>query len=334
MSILLLGLEVFPIVLVLTLTLTSIILPRLIRAHAGQRILEIGPAWHKTKEGTPTMGGIAPITAIAVTTILFALLIHQRSNENMTPWLLTLLFALSNASVGIIDDLTKLRHAQNRGLSPIQKLVLQSGIAVAYLSLLQIWDVCGTDVQIPFSQKTIDMGWLWFPFFFLTILWFVNCANLTDGIDGLAASVCASIGIFFFGYAGKLQDPNLMLCASSLTGGALGFFAYNRHPARIFMGDTGSLFFGGLIVGCAMISPQPVVLFFVGIVFLLEGLSVVLQVVYFKLSHGKRLFKMAPLHHHLEKSGMSEWGIVLLFTFLTALFALVGYGSIANGIRY
>ena len=169
MSILLLGLEVFPIVLVLTLTLTSIILPRLIRAHAGQRILEIGPAWHKTKEGTPTMGGIAPITAIAVTTILFALLIHQRSNENMTPWLLTLLFALSNASVGIIDDLTKLRHAQNRGLSPIQKLVLQSGIAVAYLSLLQIWDVCGTDVQIPFSQKTIDMGWLWFPFFFLTI---------------------------------------------------------------------------------------------------------------------------------------------------------------------
>ena len=123
-----------------------------------------------------------------------------------------------------------------------------------------------------------------------------------------------------------------MLCASSLTGGALGFFVYNRHPARIFMGDTGSLFFGGMVVGCAMISPSPLALFLVGIVFLLEGLSVVLQVVYFKLSHGKRLFKMAPLHHHLEKCGMGEWGIVLLSVLVTVLFAAIAYGGVVHGI--
>ena len=334
MSILLLGLEVFPVALMLTLTLTALILPCLIRAHAGQRILEIGPAWHKTKEGTPTMGGIAPITAITLTTVLFALFLKQRTNESVAPWLFTLLFALANASVGILDDLTKLRLAQNRGLSPMQKLILQSAIAAAYLALLRIWGICETVVQIPFTGKSLRMGWVWYPFFFLTIIWFVNCANLTDGIDGLAASVNAGIGIFYFIYAARAESRNLMLCASALMGGALGFFAYNRNPARIFMGDTGSLFFGGMVVGCAMISPSPLALFFVGIVFLMEGLSVVLQVVYFKLSHGKRLFKMAPLHHHFEKCGMSEWRIVLLFSLITALFALIAWGSVAHGIRH
>lgn len=334
MPILLLGLEVFPITFMLTVMLTSVILPRLVRAHAGQRILEIGPAWHKTKEGTPTMGGIAPITAATLATVLFAVVLQRTAEPavSLTPWLLTLLFALANASVGILDDLTKLRLSQNRGLTPLQKLILQSGIAAAYLGLLRIWGICGTDVRIPFTGRVLSMGWFWYPFFFLTILWFVNCANLTDGIDGLAASVNTGIGAFYFLYAVLLQDRNLMLCASSLTGGALGFFVYNRHPARIFMGDTGSLFFGGMVVGCAMISPSPLALFLVGIVFLLEGLSVVLQVVYFKLSHGKRLFKMAPLHHHLEKCGMGEWGIVLLSVLVTVLFAAIAYGGVVHGI--
>lgn len=332
MSVLLLGLEVFPVTFMLTVMLTSVILPRLVRAHAGQRILEIGPAWHKTKEGTPTMGGIAPITAATLATVVFAVVLKRTTTANLAPWLLTLLFALANASVGILDDLTKLRLSQNRGLTPLQKLVLQSGITAAYLVLLQIWGICDTDVQIPFTSRMLHMGWLWYPFFFLMIVWFVNCANLTDGIDGLASAVNTGIGSFYFLYAVLLSNPSLMLCASTLTGGALGFFVYNRHPARIFMGDTGSLFFGGMAVGCAMISPSPLVLFLVGIVFLLEGLSVVLQVVYFKLSHGKRLFRMAPLHHHLEKCGMSEWTIVLLFFALTMLFCGIAYGGVVHGI--
>lgn len=332
MPILLLGLEVFPITFMLTIMLTSVILPRLIRAHAGQRILEIGPAWHKAKEGTPTMGGIAPIAAVTIATVLFAVVLARTASESLAPWLLTLLFALANASVGILDDLTKLRHSQNRGLSPMQKLVLQSGIAAAYLSLLRIWGICGTNVHIPFTGKMLSMGWFWYPFFFLTILWFVNCANLTDGIDGLASSVNAGIGAFFFLWAVMLRNLSLMLCASSLAGGALGFFVYNRHPARIFMGDTGSLFFGGMVVGCAMISPSPLILFFVGVTFLLEGLSVVLQVIYYKLSHGKRLFKMAPLHHHFEKCGMSEWSIVLMFVLITVLFSIIGYGGVSHGV--
>ena len=333
MQILLLGLEVFPVSLVLTLMLTQIILPRLVRAHAGQMILEIGPSWHKSKEGTPTMGGIAPIFAVILTTSLFALVLRRQTHEDLSPWLLTLLFALANASVGIIDDLTKLRHAQNRGLSPIQKLVLQSAIAAAYLALLRIYGICQTTVELPFSGRPLQMGFFWYPFFFLVILWFVNCANLTDGIDGLAASVNTCIGVFYFAYAIRLESRNLMLCASALAGGALGFFAFNRHPARIFMGDTGSLFFGGLVVGCAMISPSPLALFGVGIVFLMEGLSVVLQVVYFKLTHGKRLLKMAPLHHHFEKCGMSEWWIVIIFVLITILFAVIAYGGVAHGIR-
>ena len=332
MPILLLGLEVFPITFMLTIMLTSVVLPRLVRAHAGQKILEIGPSWHKTKEGTPTMGGIAPIAAVTIATVLFAVVLGRTTSESLAPWLLTLLFALANASVGILDDLTKLRHSQNRGLSPAQKLILQSGIAAAYLSLLRIRGVCNTDVHIPFTDKMLSMGWFWYPFFFLTILWFVNCANLTDGIDGLASSVNAGIGSFYFLWSVLLRNPSLMLCASSLVGGALGFFVYNRHPARIFMGDTGSLFFGGMVVGCAMISPSPLILFFVGVAFLLEGLSVVLQVVYYKLSHGKRLFKMAPLHHHFEKCGMSEWGIVILFVLLTVLFSAIGYGGVIHGI--
>lgn len=333
MHVLLLGLEVLPVSLVLTLMLTQVILPRLVRAHAGQMILEIGPAWHKSKEGTPTMGGIAPISAIVLTTTLFALILHNRTNEDLSPWLLTLLFALANASVGILDDLTKLRHAQNRGLSPLQKLALQSVIAAAYLALLRIYGVCGTAVELPFSGRHWQIGLFWYPFFFLSILWFVNCANLTDGIDGLAASVNTCIGAFYFLYAIRTESRNLMLCASALVGGALGFFTFNRHPARIFMGDTGSLFFGGMVVGCAMISPSPLALFFVGIVFLIEGLSVVAQVIFFKLTHGKRLFRMAPLHHHFEKCGMSEWRIVILFALLTIFFSGIAYGGVVHGIR-
>lgn len=331
MEMLLLGIEVFPVSLILTLMLTGTILPYLARARAGQMILEIGPAWHKVKEGTPTMGGIAPLLAILLSTTLFACILHGRSAVPLSPWLLTMLFALANAGIGIVDDLTKLRHKENRGLSPLQKLALQSAVATAYLLLLQIWEVCTTDVAIPFTGRTLSLGWLWYPLFFFFTIWFVNCANLTDGIDGLASSVSALIGVFYFAIAAFSGNVSLGSCSAALVGGALGFLAFNRHPARIFMGDTGSLFFGGMIVGCSMLSGSPLTLPLTAIVFLLEGLSVVLQVVYFKFSHGKRLFRMAPLHHHLEKCGISEWGIVLSASLLTLLFSLISFVGATYG---
>ena len=332
MDTLLIGLEVFPICLILTMATTKIILPRLRRAHAGQFILEIGPAWHKTKEGTPTMGGIAPLCGTIVTGVIFALYLSLRIKADMTPWLLTLLFALGNACVGMVDDMTKIRHAKNQGLTPWQKLILQSALVVAYILLLRIRGVATTRLPIPFFGITLDFGWFWYPFFFLVLIWFVNCANLTDGIDGLASSVSGVIGVFFLFMARKTDNLSLTLAAATLAGGAFGFFAFNRHPAKIFMGDTGSLFFGGLISGCAMISGSPLLLFLTAFVFFIEGVSVVLQVVWFKLTHGHRLFKMAPLHHHFEKCGMGEWTITLIFTLLTALMSFLAYWGITNGI--
>ena len=273
------------------------------------------------------MGGIAPLIATLLATAAFAAYLSQGIGKDLVPWLLTFLFAVGNACIGLIDDLTKIRHARNLGLTPWQKLLLQSAVTVAFLLLLRIHGIADSSVRLPFTTYAWQMGALWYPFFFLVILWFVNCANLTDGVDGLASSVNGWIGAFYFWIACREENLSLALCSSSLSGGAFGFLWYNRHPARIFMGDTGSLFFGALVVGCAMISSSPRSLFFLAFVFLLEGISVVLQVLYFKITHGKRLFKMAPLHHHLEKCGMSEWGITLTAVFITVLFGLIGYWS-------
>ena len=327
METLLLGIEVFPISFALTIAATGVALPRLQKAHAGQRILEIGPAWHKSKEGTPTMGGIAPLIATLLCTSAFAAYLSRSLGNHMVPWLLTFLFATGNGCIGLVDDLTKIRHARNLGLTPWQKLFLQATVAIGYLLLLRIHGIVDSAVRIPFTTFEWQMGVLWYPFFFLVILWFVNCANLTDGVDGLASSVNGWIGVFYFWIACREGNLSLALFSSSLSGGALGLLCYNRQPARIYMGDTGSLFFGALVVGCAMISSSPLSLFFLAFVFLAEGVSVVLQVLYFKITHGKRLFKMAPLHHHLEKCGMSEWGITLSAAFLTVLFGFIGYWS-------
>ena len=309
------------VVFVLTVMLLQIIIPILVKKHVGQTILEIGPNWHKSKEGTPTMGGIAPLLAILIASIIFLPWMKISGNEKIAPFLITLLYSIANASVGIIDDYTKLIKKRNLGLTPLQKLFLQSGFAIAYLFLLHLYVQPNTTLTLPFFDFSIPLGIFWYPIAFLFLLWFVNCANLTDGIDGLAASVSSLIGLFFVLVATIVSNASLLLGGAVLFGGALGFFMFNKHPARIFMGDTGSLFFGALAVGCAFISGATFLFFLPGFVFFIEGISVVLQVVYFKLTHGKRLLRMAPLHHHLEKCGWSEWAITLFFLTLTLLFS-------------
>ena len=317
MEIYMLPLALSAVVFVLTIMLLQIIIPLLVKKHSGQTILEIGPNWHKSKEGTPTMGGIAPLLAIFLASGIFVLWATTRSIGRIAPFLIVLLYGTANACIGIVDDYTKLTKKRNLGLTPWQKLFLQSGFAIAFLFLLNLYTPIRTSLTLPFLDFELQLGIFWYPIAFLMLLWFVNCANLTDGIDGLASSVSSLIGLFYVIVAIVASDISLSFAGAVLFGGALGFLMFNRHPARIFMGDTGSLFFGALAIGCSFISGSPFLLILPGFVFLIEGLSVVLQVVYFKLSHGKRLFLMAPLHHHLEKKGYSEWAITILFSLIT-----------------
>ncbi len=318
-------------VFVFTVLSTGAILPLLHRKHAGQIILEIGPNWHKSKEGTPTMGGIAPIIAVILGGGVFLASSKAAGvSDAATPFLLTLLFALGNAGVGMVDDITKIAKKRNLGLTPWQKLMLQSALAAAYLVMLRLFGGVDTSLGLPFLNTGLDIGFLWYPLCFLMILWFVNCANLTDGIDGLASSVAAVVALGYLAFAFALSSFSLSLCSSCMLGAALGFLVYNRHPARIFMGDTGSLFFGALAIGSAFLSGSFLTILLLGIIYTLEGISVVLQVAVFKLAHGKRLFRMAPFHHHLEKCGWSERKITVAFSLITLLFgglALWGFLS-------
>ncbi len=326
MAIGLIGIEVFVVTFVLTMTLTNIILPLLKKKRAGQYILEIGPAWHKSKEGTPTMGGIAPLLSVICASSVFLLYLNlSDKNINTAPIVLTMFFAVGNSLVGVFDDITKLKNKRNDGFTPWQKLILQTTFATAYAILLVRYGVVDTRISIPFTEVTLSLGFIWYPLAVIFLVWFVNCANLTDGIDGLASSVGCMVALGFVFLALHLSSSALLLCSACLVGGTLGFFVFNRHPAKIFMGDTGSLFFGALAVGCAFVSGSPLIMLPLGIVYTIEGASVVLQVVFFKFTRGKRLFKMAPFHHHLEKKGWTEWRIVLFFASLTLVAALGVY---------
>ena len=300
------------------------LLPYLEKKKMGQHILEIGPKWHKGKEGTPTMGGLAPAVAISAVCLLMLLLPRTFDKENKAGVILTVLYALCCGGIGFVDDLTKFRHKQNQGLTPLQKLVLQTAFSVAYLALLHLYGYIETAVLLPFSSLYVDLGIWFYPIALVFLVGTVNFANLTDGVDGLASSVNLMIGGCFVYFGMKFHALGLVTVATAMLAGAFAFLLFNYHPARIFMGDTGSLFFGGLAVGCAFLSKMPLLLVFAGIVYFLEGLSVVIQVAYFKISHGKRWLKMAPLHHHFEKSGWSEEKIVFVLTLLSLFGSVVG----------
>lgn len=310
-----------------TALLAKKFIPFLISRKLNQPIYEIGPRWHKSKAGTPTMGGIFFISAIILT--MGVLSFFAIDKEFLAPLWLTLGMAVLFAAVGFIDDYAKLIKKQNEGLKAYQKFILQSIVAAAYISAMCALGYMDTVVPIPFTEIEIDLGIAFYPLAILLIVGVDNSTNLTDGIDGLCATVTAVVAAFFalFGLPviGLLHGEAITYLAGALFGGMLGFLVYNWNPARIFMGDTGSLFLGGLAAGLAFLAKSPLIILIVGIVYVIETASVILQVAYFKLTHGKRLFKMAPIHHHFEKCGWKETSIVFLAAIVTLIVSVVSY---------
>ena len=306
-------------IFILTVILEKLIIPILQSHKVGQRILEIGPRWHKNKAGTPTMGGICFIMAIlavmAVVSVIFAV---NGAAKELIPLALALGLATLNGMIGFFDDYTKLVKKQNEGFTAKQKIVLQSLVAIIYLAAMGFTGNINTALHIPFTSIFLELGAFYYVFAFVLIIGFVNSVNLTDGIDGLASSVTLVVGIFFavVGFTSNMKI--LALIGAALIGATAGFLIYNFYPARVFMGDTGSLFLGGLVVGATFVLDEPMIIFLIGIIYLIEAASDIIQVGVFKLSGRKiRVFKMAPIHHHFEQCGWSEIKIVCIFSLVT-----------------
>ncbi|OQB15686.1 MAG: Phospho-N-acetylmuramoyl-pentapeptide-transferase [Firmicutes bacterium ADurb.Bin193] len=300
----------------LVLILMPAAIPILIKLKFGQSIREIGPSWHKKKSGTPTMGGIVIIIAAAA-----SLVFNYKQLDSMV-WY-ALLCAAGFGFVGFVDDSIKIIFKRNLGLRAWQKLALQLLVAVIFVFGGLASGALSTEVIIPFMKRALDFSWFYIPFTVLSILFVTNSVNLTDGVDGLASAVTVAV-MAFFGFSSLIFSTPLSVFCFTMVGALLGFFIFNRYPAKIFMGDTGSLFLGGAVAAVAFLSGNPFILILVGIVYIVEAMSVILQVASFKLT-GKRIFKMSPIHHHFEMCGWSETKIVAVFTAVTAVLAGVSY---------
>lgn len=301
---------------VITVVLCKIFIPILRKVKLGQKILEIGPSWHKCKEGTPTMGGVFFIVGILVAAGIFV--IPACIKDGKWAMLLHIGFALFNGLIGLVDDYVKLFKKRNKGLTAIQKLVLQFGSAGLYL--FGVDRLAGIDTTL----FGINLGFFYYIILLVAIVYFVNCSNLTDGIDGLEGSISAVICLALMLVAIRIDDLNMAVLSATAVGALIGYLIFNFHPAKVFMGDTGSLFLGGLACALLLHAGSPLLIILMGIVWLLEGLSVMLQVFSFKV-FGKRIFKMTPIHHHFEMCGWSEFTIVGVFSLVTAIGCAAAY---------
>ena len=306
-------------VLLISFAGTSIIEKRLIPILSGkakQPIYEGGPLWHMSKSGTPTMGGLAFLFSILISCFAASFLLLRLGKQvEAASLIISVVFAAGNSLIGIIDDLTKLRRRENAGLTPPQKLGLQFLLAVIFLMARAHY--VGAVTSINFSFGSIELGILYYPLAIIILLGIVNCANLTDGVDGLASCTALTVAVCFI-IVSHSAFSEVSVISSAIIGGCLGFLLYNRHPAKIFMGDTGSLFLGALTACLSFSLGNPLYIVLIGGVYVIEGVSVIMQVLSFKLT-GKRIFKMAPLHHHLEKCGVSENRICLIAIITTLL---------------
>lgn len=311
--------------------ITRYLIPKLKSLKMGQKILDIGPRWHKGKEGTPTMGGIAMIITLVLVTVfaLVAGLISPSLRSVSSRVALVFGYAMLNGLTGIIDDRVKLLKKQNEGLTAPQKYALQFVCAVLFLLGMRLTGNIDTTLHIPFTKISADLGIFYYLIAVLLLTGVVNAVNLTDGIDGLAASNTLLVGVFFsvMAFTARLGGVDLALLGGTLAGVCGGFLVYNFYPAKIFMGDTGSLFLGGLVVGGAFMLGSPLTVILFGLVYIIETASVILQVASFKLT-GKRIFKMAPIHHHFEMCGWSEIKIVSVFSAVTAVMCAVAFFSL------
>lgn len=302
------------------------IVPVLRALKAGQSIKEIGPRWHMSKQGTPTMGGVIFIGGMAVSV---GLLCWQELLAGQLAPLFVLVFALVFGAIGFVDDYAKIRKRENTGLTAGWKFLLQLAAALAFLALLRSQGMLSANLYLPFINRYLPLPWsVYLAFAAFIIVGCVNSVNITDGLDGLAAGVTLPVAVFFAVMAAWWGKESVGVTAAALAGSLLGFLLYNFYPAKVFMGDTGSLFLGGAVCALAFALDAPLVLAPVGIIYIVETASDIIQIGYFKLTHGKRVFRMAPLHHHLEMGGWSEVRIVLTFVGITVAFCLLAFVGI------
>lgn len=299
--------------------LGPVMIPWLRRLKFGQQILEDGPKWHEKKAGTPTMGGFIFIAGVIVAAIV-ALLIKFDVHLMMM-----LLITVGFGAIGFVDDYVKVIKKQNQGLTAPQKFILQVILSVIYIVVMNYTGDLNTEIIIPFAHTSWSMPWwLYIVFTLIVVTGTVNAVNLTDGLDGLAASITVIVALFFTAAAVCLDSSAATIFSAAVAGGVLGFLIYNHYPAKVFMGDTGSLFLGGAISVLAVGLKMPLILVIAGFVYLFEALSVILQVASFKLT-GKRIFKMSPIHHHFEMCGWSEVKIVTVFSIVTLLLCVLAF---------
>ncbi len=303
--------------------------PWLRRQKAGQEI-KSQVEWHRSKSGTPTMGGVMFILSVMIVclTVGFDGMLHGRFEH-----IFVLLFALVFGAIGFLDDWEKLKKKENMGLSSRSKFLLQLAAALTFILIMRRTGFVHFHLYVPFSNRTVFMPeWLYYVFAVFVIVGTVNAVNITDGVDGLATGTSIPVFLFFvvISMAWGQRYQELGIFASGMVGGLFGFLIYNFNPAKCFMGDTGSLFLGGAIAALAFAYDMPLILISLGFIFIIETLSDIIQVSYFKITHGKRVFKMAPFHHHLEMGGWTgkkwkEKELFILFTGISLLMAVVSF---------
>jgi phospho-N-acetylmuramoyl-pentapeptide-transferase len=308
---------VIPVIIsfIVSVILGPFVIPFLRRLKVGQTERKDGVQSHLKKAGTPTMGGLIILGSIVLTS-----LIYVKDYPKIIP---ILFLTLGFGTIGFLDDYLKVVLKRSDGLMPMQKMALQIIVTGIFAFYLIRWTDVPLTMLIPFAGKYIDIGWLAVPLLFVAVIGTVNGVNFTDGLDGLASSVTVLVATFFTVVAiGTKSGIEPITCA--VVGSLLGFLLFNVYPAKVFMGDTGSLALGGFVAGTAYLLQMPLFILIVGFIYVIEVLSVALQVSYFKISKGKRIFKMAPIHHHFELCGWSETRVVAVFAIITAILCLVG----------
>ena len=300
--------------------LGAFVIPKL--HNFGQNVRDDGPKSHLKKQGTPSMGGIFMIGAFAIATLFFV-----KDNPDA---IVVLLITVGYGLVGFLDDYIKVVKKRSLGLRAWQKVVFQLIVTILFAIYLLKMNDFGTEIYVPFTKGFyIDLGWLYVPFLFFVMVGTVNSVNLTDGLDGLASGVTVLVATYFVFIAYAVNKGLIPVCGAAI-GALLGFLVFNSYPAKVFMGDTGSLALGGFVASVAILTKMPIMLVIVGFVYVCESLSVMIQVGYFKLTGGKRIFKMAPIHHHFELSGLQGIKVVELFTIATAVLCLLGFIASKN----
>ena len=300
--------------------LGAFVIPKL--HNFGQNVRDDGPKSHLKKQGTPSMGGIFMIGAFAIATLFFV-----KDNPDA---IVVLLITVGYGLVGFLDDYIKVVKKRSLGLRAWQKVVFQLIVTILFAIYLLKMNDFGTEIYVPFTKGFyIDLGWLYVPFLFFVMVGTVNSVNLTDGLDGLASGVTVLVATYFVFIAYAVNKGLIPVCGAAI-GALLGFLVFNSYPAKVFMGDTGSLALGGFVASVAILTKMPIMLVIVGCVYVCESLSVMIQVGYFKLTGGKRIFKMAPIHHHFELSGLQGIKVVELFTIATAVLCLLGFVASKN----